>query len=123
MRSAGISAAALAFVLTATPSLAFSPASPQPTLRVAPTVSSFASTQSVPTLTRRHVAKSSSITKLRMADAAAAEEPEESVGGGTATVSQEIFNLVKASELAVVVSGRKGAYNVLLFMISNVLLL
>jgi len=58
-----------------------------------------------------------------MADAAAAEEPEESVGGGTATVSQEIFNLVKASELAVVVSGRKGAYDVLFFMISNVLLL
>ena len=99
MRSAGISAAALAFVLAATPSLAFSPASPQPTLRVAPTVSSFASTESAP-LTRRHVAKSSSITKLRMADAAAAEEPEESVGGGTATISQEIFNLIKASEFA-----------------------
>lgn len=113
MRSAGISAAALAFVLGATPSLAFSLSSPQPTLRVAPTVSSFVPTQSASTLTRRHVAKSSSITKLRMADAAAAEEPEESVGGGTATVSQEIFNLIKASELNVVLSSRNVAHHVL----------
>lgn len=94
MKPSGLSAAALAVFLAAAPSSAFSPASPQPTLRVAPTVSSYAPSQSV------HVARSSSITKLRMADAAAAaEEPEESVGGGTATVPQLIFNLIKASEL------------------------
>jgi len=100
MKPSGLSAAALAVFLAAAPSSAFSPASPQPTLRVAPTVSSYAPSQSASKLTRRHVARSSSITKLRMADAAAAaEEPEESVGGGTATVPQLIFNLIKGSEL------------------------
>jgi hypothetical protein len=126
MRPSSISAAALAFVLAATPSLAFSPSSPQPTLRVARAVTSIAPTQSASTLTRRYVAKSSSITQLRMADAAAAapaeEEPENSVGGGTATLSQEIFNLIKASELVVVFSGLHVAHRVL-FMISIVLLL
>ena len=98
-------AAALAVLLAAAPALAFSPASPQPVLRVAPTVSSCAPSKSASTLTRRHVAAARTTSTLRMADAAtatAAEEPEESVGGGTATVPQLIFNLVKASELSVV---------------------
>ena len=104
-RNQGRIAAALAVLLAAAPALAFSPASPQPILRVAPTVSSHVPSKSASTLTRRHVAATRTTSTLRMADAAAAtaaEEPEESVGGGTATVPQLIFNLVKASELIVV---------------------
>jgi len=96
-RKQGRIAAALAVLLAATPALAFSPASPQPILRVAPTVSSH-----VPS---KNVAATRTTSTLRMADAAAAtaaEEPEESVGGGTATVPQLIFNLVKGSEFIVV---------------------
>ena len=101
-RNQGRIAAALAVLLAATPALAFSPASPRPIVRAAPTVSSYAPSKSASALTRRHVAATST---LRMADAAAAtaaEEPEESVGGGTATVPQLIFNLVKGSEFIVV---------------------
>mmetsp|Transcript_12991 Transcript_12991/g.28085 ORF Transcript_12991/g.28085 Transcript_12991/m.28085 type:complete len:500 (+) Transcript_12991:113-1612(+) len=80
---------------------AFAPAT-GPALPVAATIVSYASSSTKRQYSSKFRSASTQATAsaLRMSGGAAAavvpaEEPDEAVGGGTATISQEIFNLVK----------------------------